>query len=150
MDSIRSKSAQYRILRNGKKKFKILFTYPLHSRANQSRHTSSTIISFLPWCYKKLKFLSLLLKWIIDLALNLEWRKCKIFLGSNFLLVARFLFVLSCICPKKRHPKEPVVPEEKEFNLSQIYSGPYLPKVFIDSRLSGRLTPAVSGRKRPF
>ena len=83
-------------------------------------------------------------------ALNLEWRKCKIFLGSNFLLVAQFLFVLSCIRPKKRHPKETVVPEEKEFNLSQIYSGPYLPKVFIDSRLSGRLTPAVSGRKRPF
>ena len=83
-------------------------------------------------------------------ALNLDWGKCKIFLGSNFLLVARFLCVLSCIRPKKRHPKKPVVPEEKEFNLSQIYSGPYLPKVFIDSRLSGRLTPAVSGRKRPF
>ena len=25
---------------------------PLHSRANQSRHTSSTFISFLQWCYK--------------------------------------------------------------------------------------------------
>ena len=83
-------------------------------------------------------------------ALNLDWGKCKIFLGSNFLLVARFVCVLSCIRPKKRHPKEPVVPEEKKFNLSQIYSGPYLPKDFIDSRLSGRLTPAVSGRKRPF
>ena len=118
---------------------------PLHSRANQSRHTSSTFISFLQWCYKKLP-----VKGIINVALNLEWRKRKIFFGSNFLLVARFLFVSSCFRPKKRHPKETVVPEEKEFNLSQIYSGPYLPKVFIDSRLSGRLTPAVSGRKRPF
>ena len=123
---------------------------PLHSRANQSRHTSSTFISFLQWCYKILKFLLLPLKWIINLAPNLYWRKCKIFRGSNFLLIARFLFVLSCISPKKRHPKEPVVPEKKDFNLSKIYCGPYLPKVFIDSRLSGRLTPAVSGRKRPF
>ena len=99
---------------------------------------------------KILNFPLLPLKWIINLAPNLDWRKCKIFLGSNFLLIARFLFVLSCISPKKRHPKEPVVPDEKYFNLSQIYSLPYLPKVFIDSRLSGRLTPAVSGRKRPF
>ena len=29
------------------------------------------------------------------------------------------------------------------------HSPPYLPKVFMLSKLSGRLTPAVSGRKRP-
>ena len=151
MDSIRSKSAQYRILRNGQKKSSKYFS-PIP--CTQERTKVDTLHQLLfPFCNdatKILKFLYLSLKWIINVTLNLDWRECKIFLGSNFLLVARLLFVLSCIRPKKRHPKEPVVPEEKDLDFSQIYSGPYLPKVFIDSRLSGRLTPAVSGRKRPF